>query len=156
MSKIRRSKQINIDCVEELSAKYGTMDKNSPEVIYIRAKGRITPLIDKSDYSKDIISFKNNFDTIIDNNIRLFHDYFDIQKYIYNIDISQKGISFKKGSYIKFDIYVRPKVKKPFADYNEEIAAFLKKINNDIKEALELVNLKYINKTRKNENTCTS
>lgn len=148
MLKMRKSKQINLDCIEELSAKYGTMDKNSPDVLYIRAKGRITPLLNKSDYSKDVTKLKNKFNTVVENNIEKFKDYFDNEKYIYSIDISEKGISFKKGSYIKFDIYVKPKEKKDIIEYNDIISDFLININNELKQILSDIKLIYITKTR--------
>lgn len=145
---MRKSKQINLDCIEELSAKYGTMDKNSPDVLYIRAKGRITPLLNKSDYSKDITKLKNKFNTVVENNIEKFKDYFDNEKFIYSIDISEKGISFKKGSYIKFDIYVKPKEKKDIIEYNDIISDLLININNELKQILSDIKLIYITKTR--------
>lgn len=148
MLKMRKSKQINLDCIEELSAKYGTMDKNSPDVLYIRAKGRITPLLNKSDYSKDITKLKNKFNTVVENNIEKFKDYFDNEKFIYSIDISEKGISFKKGSYIKFDIYVKPKEKKDIIEYNDIISDLLININNELKQILSDIKLIYITKTR--------
>lgn len=148
MLKMRKSKQINLNCIEELSAKYGTMDKNSPDVLYIRAKGRITPLLNKSDYSKDITKLKNKFNTVVENNIEKFKDYFDNEKFIYSIDISEKGISFKKGSYIKFDIYVKPKEKKDIIEYNDIISDLLININNELKQILSDIKLIYITKTR--------
>lgn len=145
---MRKSKQIKIDSIQELSAKYGTIDKNSPDVLYIRAKGRIMPTIKKNDYSKDIIDLKSSFSNIIKDNIFSFKKDINTEKYIYNVDISEKGISYKKGSYIKYDIFVKPKEKRKIMDYKDIITSFLTNVNDDIKEKLDNLNLKYITKTR--------
>lgn len=147
--KQHKTKQIKIDDIQELSAKYGTVNRNSPDVLYIRAKGRIMPTVKKSDYSKEIIELKKYFGDIIKHNILSHKKNINSERYIYNIDISEKGINYKKGSYIKYDIFVKPNSKKEMGDYKNEITSFLTDVNDSIKNKLELLNIKYINKTRK-------
>lgn len=148
---MRKSKQIKIDTIQELSAKYGTIDKKSPDVLFIRAKGRIIPTVKKVDYSKDIVELKQNFNNIVKDKIMLHKNDINCERYICNIDISEKGISYKKGSYIKYDIFVKPKNKKDVFDYKDELTSLLTNINDDLKEKMSLLNLKYINKSRQKE-----
>ena len=145
---MRTTKQIKIEDIEDLSAKYGTIDKNSPDVLYIRAKGRIMPTVKKNDYSNDIIELKKGFANIIKNNIMSFKNDINEKKYIYNIEISEKGISYKKGSYIKYDIFIRPNVKKEILEYKDIVTNLLTNVNNEMKQKLDNLNLKYISKTR--------
>ena len=48
---IRKTKQIKLNIMDNLSVKYGTLDKNSPDVLFIRFKGKIIPTIIKNDFS---------------------------------------------------------------------------------------------------------
>lgn len=141
---IRKSKQIKLNIMDNLSVKYGTLDKNSPDVLFIRFKGKIIPTIIKNDYTKEIVELKTEFNSIVKNVILNYCDIFDCNKYLCNIEVSEKGVTYKKGSYIKFDVFVRPNEIKDITYYEDVITRMSIEINNEIINILNKLNLQYL------------
>ena len=141
---IRKSKQIKLNIMDNLSVKYGTLDKNSPDVLFIRFKGKIIPTIIKNDYTKEIVELKTEFNSIVKNVILNYCDIFDCNKYLCNIEVSEKGVTYKKGSYIKFDVFVRPNEIKDIMCYEDVITRMSIEINNEIINILNKLNLQYL------------
>lgn len=141
---LRKSKQIKLNIMDNLSVKYGTLDKNSPDVLFIRFKGKIIPTIIKNDFSKEIVELKTEFDKIIKGIIINYCDIFDCKRYLCNIEVSEKGVTYKKGSYIKFDVFVRPNETKDITYYEDVITRMSIEINNEIINILNKLNLKYL------------
>ena len=130
--------------MDNLSVKYGTLDKNSPDVLFIRFKGKIIPTIIKNDYTKEIVELKTEFNSIVKNVILNYCDIFDCNKYLCNIEVSEKGVTYKKGSYIKFDVFVRPNEIKDITYYEDVITRMSIEINNEIINILNKLNLQYL------------
>ena len=111
--------------------KYGTTCKSlKPSVLYLRTKTKITPIVDKNTYENDIIDIKNKFTEYVDKRIKK-SKYFD-NNYIFNIDISSKSIKYGKTSFLRYDVYLKPIVRKSVNDnmklYSEYSVAFDKKL----------------------------
>lgn len=130
--------------MNNLSVKYGTLDKNSPDVLFIRFKGKIIPTIIKNDYSKEIVELKTEFNSIVKNVILKYCDIFDCNRYLCNMEVSEKGITFKKGSYIKFDIFLKPNEIKDIILYKNIMEKIANEINYEIINTLNNLNLKYL------------
>ena len=141
---LRKSKQIKLNIMDNLSVKYGTLDKNSPNVLFVRFKGKIIPTIIKNDYTKEIVELKTEFNSIVKNVILNYCDIFDCNKYLCNMEVSEKGVTHKKGSYIKFDVFVRPNETKDITYYEDVIKRMSIEINNEIINILNKLNLKYL------------
>ena len=141
---IRKTKQIKLNIMDNLSVKYGTLDKNSPDVLFIRFKGKIIPTIIKNDFLKEIVQLKAEFDKIIKDILINYCDIFDCKRYLCNIEVSEKGVTYKKGSYIKFDVFVRPNEIKDIMCYEDVITRMSIEINNEIINILSKLNLKYL------------
>lgn len=111
--------------------KYGTTCRSlKPSVLYLRTKTKITPIVDKNTYENDIIDIKNKFTEYVDKRIKK-SKYFD-DNYIFNIDISSKSIKYGKTSFLRYDVYLKPIVRKSVNDnmklYSEYSEAFDKKL----------------------------
>lgn len=130
--------------MNNLSVKYGTLDKNSPDVLFIRFKGKIIPTIIKNDYSKEIVELKTEFNSVVKNVILKYCDIFDCNRYLCNMEVSEKGITFKKGSYIKFDIFLKPNEIKDIILYKSIMEKIANEINYEIINILNNLNLKYL------------
>ena len=141
---LRKSKQIKLNIMDNLSVKYGTLDKNSPNVLFVRFKGKIIPTIIKNDYTKEIVELKTEFNNIVKNVILNYCNIFDCNKYLCNMEVSEKGVTHKKGSYIKFDVFVRPNETKDITYYEDVIKRMSIEINNEIINILNKLNLKYL------------
>ena len=65
----RSKKEIKLQNTDKYTVRYGSLNKEIPEVIYIRAKTKIIPKTKKSDYSKDILGIKDEFNLLIINHL---------------------------------------------------------------------------------------
>lgn len=126
----------------KIKSKYGTLDKNNPEVVYIRSRASITPSIKKKDFSDDVISLKkvflNNVKTLITIN-NIFEN-----KHLCNIEVSEKGLEYGKKSHIKFDVYLKPKEIKPIMEYYEDIKELSTVFNENLMGILGYIDIKVI------------
>lgn len=137
----RSKKEIKLQNTDKYTVKYGSLNKEIPEVIYIRAKTKIIPKIKKSDYSKDILGIKDEFNRtvkklIVDN--KSFGN-----NYICHFDTNGNGMTYNKKSFLKYDVYVKPSVLKNISDYECEISSLVNAFNNNLSNLLEKSNMFY-------------
>ena len=119
----RSKKEIKLQNTDKYTVRYGSLNKEIPEVIYIRAKTKIIPKTKKSDYSNDNKSFGNN--------------------YICHFDTNGNGMTYNKKSFLKYDVYVKPSVLKNISDYECEISSLVNAFNNNLSNLLEKSNMFY-------------
>lgn len=90
--------------------RYGTtLNEKEPSVIYLRTKSKITPSVKKKEYNENILRAKNEFASFAKNYILNCNDVENA--FLFNIDMSPKGVKFGKKSFLRYDVYLRPKVK---------------------------------------------
>ena len=123
-----------------IKSKYGTLDKNNPEILYIRSRAIITPLIKKKDFSEDIALVKKEFEKNI-KRIILNSNIFE-NKHICSIEMSENGIAFGKKSHMKYDIYVKPKENKLLEEYFDDVKNLVYVFNQNLSELLTKNNIK--------------
>ena len=132
----RTSKEFKIpnDGLTNIKSRYGALDKNNPEILYIRSRATITPSIKKKDFSENIIEvkkiFEKNIKTVILNS-KAFE-----KKYICSIEISENGIAFGKKSHVKYDIYVKPKMNKAIEEYYDDVQTMVYLFNQKLSQLL--------------------
>jgi hypothetical protein len=138
----RTTKEYNLkdDGHTKIKSKYGTLDKNNPEILYIRSRATITPVIKKKDFSENIISIKKHFEKNVKNIIYSSNNFED--KYICSIEMSENGISFNKKSHVKYDIYVKPKNNKNLEDYSNDIQTLTYQFNQTLANLFTENNIK--------------
>lgn len=94
---------------------YGTtLDEKEPSVVYLRTKSKITPSIKQKEYNESILKAKNEFTSFAKNYILNCNDVEDM--FLFNIDMSPKGVKFGKKSFLRYDLYLRPKTKLTLED----------------------------------------
>lgn len=76
-----------------------------PNVVFLRAKIRITPLIKKKTYEDDILAIKKDFEEFARNLLDLDKNYDN--NYIFSIDIAEKSVRFNKTSHLHYDLFVK-------------------------------------------------
>ena len=110
-----------------------TTNDEFPNVVFLRAKVRLTPIENKKSYENEIISLKDNFRSfamkLLDAN-----EYYD-KNYIFNIDVSEKSVKFKKTSHLRYDIYLKPKINNTLLEHKDK----LKTISDKLDEMLILL-----------------
>lgn len=123
--------------------KYGTTcEELKPSVIYIKSKTKITPTIEKSSFEDEIDKIKIKFKNYIETSIKNHKSFEDVS--ISNIEISSKSVTYKKVSHLKYDLYIRPKVKRNLEKYQRLVETLTTKINSYLikllnKNKLEIV-----------------
>ena len=101
-----------------------------PDVVYLRAKIRVTPSIQKKTYEKDILSIKHDFENFARNILDSCGDYDN--NYIFSVDISEKSVKFKKTSHLRYDIYVKPKEKKTLIEHKQILSDISDKLDDKL------------------------
>lgn len=118
----------------EMKIKYGTLDRNNPEIVYIRTKARITPTVKKKEYNDGVASVKESFEKLVKSVVRN-NGYFE-DKHICSIEISENGIAFGKKSHVKYDVYVKPKEMKKLDEHETEIKNIVFIFNENLSNSL--------------------
>lgn len=125
------------------NTKYGTTCKEvKPSIIYIKSKTRITPTIKQPSYEKEIDKIKVKLKKFIETLLNSHKSFENIN--IFNIEISSKSVTYKKVSHLKYDLYIKPKVKRNLENYQRLIKTLSTKINSYIIKLLTRFNLEII------------
>lgn len=129
-------KQYPIIKEKGLRVNYGTTDKNNPSVIYIRAKGDIKPIIEKNTYTNDIKELKKKFKQFIIKNLNIMTN-LKVEKYICNLEISEKSLTYNKNGHLRYEIFIRPTEIKQLKQYENDIKLITNNVNNEMSNFLE-------------------
>lgn len=118
--------------------KYGSPTKEEkPKVLYIRSKAKITPFTEKISFETDIENIKYAFLKYIDIEVKKNKNFHD--KYLSNIDISSKSVSYGKVSFLRYDVYLKPIIQKTLIG-NKKL---FEKISNKLDKKLDKLLNKY-------------
>ena len=110
-----------------------TTNDEFPSVVFLRAKIRITPCLEKKTYEKEILSLKNVFETFARKTLDNMTDY--DKNYIFTFDVAEKSVRFKKTSHLRYDIYLKPKINNTLLEHKNK----LKTISDKLDEMLILL-----------------
>ena len=136
MNSKRTSKQYYIINEKRIRIKYGTMDKNDPSVIFIRAKGDIKPYIKKTSYTNDVKELKECFKNMVRDHIISNENLFT-KRWICNVEITDKGLAYNKHAHLRYEVFIVPETKKPIEEYETVFSELANKINNSISDYLK-------------------
>lgn len=130
-----------IENKKEYVTKYGSELKDEkPTVVYLRSKIKITPKIKQISFENEISQFKEELKNYINDEIQ--NNVMFENRHLCNIDISGKSVTYKKISYMRIDIYLKPTVPKTLIE-NQPIAIELSNnIKNKLYSLLDKYNLK--------------
>lgn len=116
--------------------KYGTsMENEYPKVLFLRTKARVVPIIKKKSYDIDVLNIKKEFEAYVKDRV-YSDDYFD-KTYLFNIDLSENSVSWKKVSFLRYDIYLRPTKKDTMSGHKDKFFEFSVSLDNKLVELLE-------------------
>lgn len=131
----RTSKQYYINTETTIKSRFGTLNKNNAEVLYVRSKGKIKANKQQSNFTNEIESIKTIFMLKVQKLIEKHSDTFN-PNYIASMDISDKGLIVGKSTFIKYDLFVRPIVVRRIEEYEEIITDIINNINFTIDKHL--------------------
>lgn len=143
MTKSRTAKQYFITTNSTIKSKYGTLNKNNPEILFIRSKGRIKSNEKKKKYDDDFVAIRNCFNTNVHKSMEKRNEVFS-NKYIMDIYLTDKGLLLGKSTFIKYDIFIRPLVIKPIEDYELTVIDIINEINDGLTLCLETHNMQCV------------
>ena len=126
----RTSKEYNLkNEIINIKTKYGTLNRNNPEVLYLRSKTKIKALIDGKDYKEELVYISKHFQKYVK---KIIDDSKIFNKYICTFETPDKGIVFNKISNLKFDIYLHPILIKDMSLYEPHVIKLIDKANNKL------------------------
>jgi hypothetical protein len=106
---IRLNKEIKIDACKNINLKYGSVNKNDPQVIYVSGKMWICPTYD-GDFNEPINLVYNNFRKEL-NSILRKSVVFD-SKHILDFDINPINLVKNKKKFFSISFFVKQKSEK--------------------------------------------
>ena len=127
----RLNKEYKLDVCKHISLKYGTVNRNNPQVVYVSGKCWVSPL--RAMNYGDIIS---NIEKEMRRNIKTFfidEINFD-NKYILDFDINIDNINPNEKKFLSFDFYLRQneKNKKQLTDLKDLLNGKVSTIANNL------------------------
>ncbi len=127
----RLNKEYKLDVCKHISLKYGTVNRNNPQVVYVSGKCWVSPLKEMN-YS-DVI---DEIEKEMKKNIKTFFidDVNFINKFILDFDINTDNLIPKEKKFLSFDFYLRQneKNKKQLSDLKDLFSRKVSTIANNL------------------------
>jgi hypothetical protein len=125
----RLNKEYRLDVSDSVTLKYGSVNKDNPQVIYVSGKCWICPT-QESDYDEVISSIESDMRRNI-RNVLVDGVNFD-KRFILDFDISTDGLYPNRKKFLSFDFYLRQneKNKKKLADLKQLLGGKVSLISN--------------------------
>ena len=131
----RLNKEYRLDVSDSVVLKYGSVNKDNPQVVYITGKCWIKPTL-KNNYKKIIESAEANMRTDIKNIIADNINF--TNKFILDFDVSMDDFLINKKKFVSFDFYLRQNEtnKKPLKKLGDVLSRKVSVIANNMVEML--------------------
>lgn len=104
--------------------------EEKPEVVFLRAKTRITPCTKCKTYEKDVLNLKREFEEysrkLLDKN-----KYYE-NNYLFNIDLAEKSVKFQKTSHLHYDIFLKAKKKETLLVHRKRLEKLSNRMDNKL------------------------
>lgn len=119
----------------KFSTRYGsTLEEKYPTVIYLRTKSKITPIVKQKEYNLNVNKVKKSFTIFVDSFIK---ECDEVNKdYLFNIDISSKGVRYGKTSFLRYDLYLKPTIKTSLTESINKFQTISLKLDNKLESLL--------------------
>ena len=127
----RLNKEYKLDVCKHISLKYGTVNKNNPQIIYISGKCWVSPL-KKMDYSEVIKIIEKNMRKNIKN---FLIDGINFEnKYILDFDVNVDKLTPNEKKFLSFDFYLKQNEtnKKSLIDLKDTLNRKVSTIANNL------------------------
>lgn len=110
-----------------------------PNVVFLRAKIRITPLSENKSYEKEILALKKEFEDYSKNLLDANSDY--DKNYIFSVDVAEKSVKFKKTSHLHYDVFLKPKKAQTLLEHKSKLEAISNKMDDKLISLFKKYNL---------------
>ena len=112
-----------------------------PNVVFLRAKVRITPIEPKKTYEQEVLSIKSDFEIFAKNLLDNQQSY--DKNYIFSIDVAEKSVKYKKTSHLRYDVFLKPKVKITMEEHRNSLKDISDILDNKLIQLFRKYNLKW-------------
>lgn len=112
-----------------------------PNVVFLRAKVRITPIEPKKTYEQEVLSIKSDFEIFAKNLLGNQPSY--DKNYIFSIDVAEKSVKYKKTSHLRYDMFLKPKVKITMEEHRNSLKDISDILDNKLIQLFRKYNLKW-------------
>lgn len=102
----RLSKEFKLNISNNISVKYGSVDKNNPKVIYIEGKCWVSPLFE-GDYTAHIDNIKTQFRKGV-SKLLISNEVYS-SKFILDFDVNTENMKIDEKKFLSFNIFLRQK-----------------------------------------------
>lgn len=128
--------EINLNKNGNFVTRYGTtIDNETPPVVYLRTKSKITPFEKKKEYNDDIARSKDEFALFAG---KYLSECESIDcPFLFNIDISPKGVKYGKTSFLRYDVYLRPKERNTLKANQEKMEEISLTLDENLERILK-------------------
>ena len=131
----RLNKEYKLNVCDYVSLKYGSVNKENPQVIYISGKCWIKPFVEmdcQSKIKRVERQVKNSIKSLVSDN-----DNFE-KKFILDFDVNMDGMSPGKKKFLSFDFFLRQneKNKKKLKELDGFLKSRMKNMMDDLVFAL--------------------
>ena len=110
-----------------------------PNVVFLRAKIRITPLSENKSYEKEILALKREFEDYCKNLLNVNSDY--DKNYIFSVDVAEKSVKFKKTSHLHYDVFLKPKKAQTLLEHKSKLETISNKMDDKLISLFKKYNL---------------
>ena len=112
-----------------------------PNVVFLRAKVRITPNEIKKTYEQDILSISSEFDNFVRSVLDVNTNY--DKNYIFSVDVAEKSVKYKKTSHLRYDIFLKPKNRLKLEEHRDILKSISDTLDKKLIELFRKYNLKW-------------
>lgn len=112
-----------------------------PNVVFLRTKVRITPIEPKKTYEQEVLSIKSDFEIFAKNLLDNQQSY--DKNYIFSIDVAEKSVKYKKTSHLRYDMFLKPKVKITMEEHRNSLKDISDILDNKLIQLFRKYNLKW-------------
>lgn len=112
-----------------------------PQVVFLRAKVKITPIKNKKTYESDIINIQTDFNIFARSLLDMTSNY--DKNYIFSVDVAEKSVKYKKTSHLRYDIFLKPKNKLRLEEHRDILKNLSDTLDKKLIELFKKYNLKW-------------
>jgi hypothetical protein len=113
----------------------------TPNVVFLRTKVRITPIEIKKTYEQEMLSISSEFESFARNVLDINPNY--DKNYIFSVDVAEKSVKYKKTSHLRYDIFLKPKNQISLEEHRDILKSVSDVLDKKLIELFKKYNIKW-------------
>jgi hypothetical protein len=113
----------------------------TPNVVFLRTKVRITPIEIKKTYEQEMLSISSEFESFARNVLDINPNY--DKNYIFSVDVAEKSVKYKKTSHLRYDIFLKPKNQISLKEHRDILKSVSDILDKKLIELFKKYNIKW-------------